>query len=123
MGEIIYKDLSYQVMGSVFRVFKKLGFGYREKYYQRAIEEELKIENLGYVKECCVKLEYNRRIIGRYFIDFVIEDKIALEIKIATDFYTKDVKQLLSYLKAKDLKLGILLIITKDGMRYKRIAN
>lgn len=70
-----------------------------------------------------MKLEYNGRVIGRYFIDFVIEDKIALEIKVANDFYTKDIKQLLSYLKSKNLKFGILIIITKDGMRYKRFVN
>ena len=46
-----------------------------------------------------------------------------MEIKIAEEFYTKDIKQLLSYLKAKNLRLGILIIVTKNGIKYKRIVN
>jgi GxxExxY protein len=110
-------------MGLVFNVFKNLGFGYREKYYQRALEEEFKKNKIKYKKEFPVKLYYGDRLIGQYIIDFLVEDKIILEIKIAKDFYTKDIKQLLSYLKAKNIKLGILIIVTKDGIKYKRIAN
>lgn len=110
-------------MGLVFKVFKNLGYGYREKYYQRALAEEFKNEKIKYKKESPVKLIYNNRIIGRYFIDFVVEDKIIIELKVAKDFYTKDIKQILGYLKAKNLRLGILIIITKDGMKYKRLVN
>jgi GxxExxY protein len=123
MGDIIYKELSYKLMGLVFKVFKNLGYGYREKYYQRALAEEFKNEKIKYKKESPVKLIYNNRIIGRYFIDFVVEDKIIIELKVAKDFYTKDIKQILGYLKAKNLRLGILIIITKDGMKYKRLVN
>jgi len=96
MGEIIYKELNYKIMGLAFNVFKNLGFGYREKYYQRAVEAEFKKEKIEYKKECPVKLIYNGKIIGRYFIDFIVENKIVLEFKIAKDFYTRDVKQILS---------------------------
>ena len=123
MGEIIYKELSYEIMGCAFEVFKKLEFGYREKYYQRALAEEFKKAKIKFKKELPVKLYYDGRIIGRYIIDFLIEDKIIIEIKIAKDFYTKDIKQLLSYLKAQNLKLGILIITTKDGMKFRRIVN
>jgi len=123
MGGIIYKELSYDVMACAFKVFKELGFGYREKYYQRALAEELKIAKIKFATELPIKLYYGGKIIGKYIVDFFIEDKIILEIKIAKDFYTKDIKQLLSYLKAHNLRLGILIIVTKDGMKFKRIAN
>lgn len=123
MGELIYKDLSYEIMGCAFTVFKELGFGYREKYYQRALAEELRKAKIKFEKELAVKLFYDGKVIGKYIIDFLIEDKIILEIKIAKEFYTKDIKQILSYLKAKKLRLGILIIVTKDGMKFKRIAN
>ncbi|MDD5341043.1 MAG: GxxExxY protein [Patescibacteria group bacterium] len=123
MGEIFYKDLSYRIIGLVFEVFNNLGFGYREKYYQRALAEELKNSKINYKKEVPVRLFYKNRLIGKYIIDFVIEDKIILEIKIAKEFYTKDIKQLLGYLKAKNLKLGMLIIFTKDGIKYRRIVN
>jgi len=123
MAELIYKDLCYEIMGLAFNVFKNLGYGYREKYYQRALAEEFNKEKIKYKRECSVKLIYNDRIIGRYFIDFIVEDRIIIELKVAKDFYTKDIKRILGYLKAKNLKLGILIIITKEGMKYKRFVN
>ncbi len=123
MVKIIYKDLSYKIMGLTFNVFKNIGYGYREKYYQRAMEEEFKKENVRYKRESPVRLIYGGRIIGRYFMDFIIEDKVILELKVAKDFYTKNIKQILSYLTAKNLKLGILAIITKDGVKYTRLVN
>ena len=123
MVKIIYKDLSYKIMGLAFNVFKNIGYGYREKYYQRALEEEFKKEKVKYKRESPVRLIYGGKIIGKYFMDFIIEDKVILELKVAKDFYTKDIKQILSYLTAKNLKLGILVIITKDGVKYKRLVN
>jgi GxxExxY protein len=123
MVKIIYKNLSYKIMGLIFNVFKNIGYGYREKYYQRALEEEFKKENIKYKRESPALLIYEGKIIGKYFMDFIIEDRVILELKVAKDFYTKDIKQILSYLTAKNLKLGILAIITKDGVKYKRLVN
>jgi GxxExxY protein len=123
MGEIIYKELSYEIIGAIYEVYNNLGFGYREKVFQRAFAQELDNKNLKYKKEFPIKIYYKNRLIGKYYLDFLIEDKIIIEIKIAKDFYTKDIKQVLSYLKAKNLRLGILIIITKDGVKYRRIVN
>jgi GxxExxY protein len=123
MGDYLFEDITYKVNGAAFRCYNKLGYGYREKLYHRGFAEELKLELLKFKHECPVKLIYNDKIIGKYYIDFVIEDKIAVEIKIANDFYVRDIKQLFSYLKAKNLKLGLLIIFNKDGVRIKRIIN
>lgn len=123
MVEIVYKDLSYKIIGIAFKVYNKLGFGHREKIIHRAISVELKNEGIGFKNEFSIVIKYEGKIIGTYRIDFVIEDKIVVEIKIANDFYTRDLKQLWSYLKANNYKLGILIIFNKDGVRYRRIVN
>ncbi len=123
MGELIYKDLSYKIIGCVYKSFNELGFGYREKIYQRALAEEFKKERIHYKSESPAKLIYNGKIIGKYFLDFVVEDKVILELKIANDFYTRDIKQILGYLKAKNLRLGILIILNRKGIKYRRIVN
>ena len=64
MGELYYKDLSYKIIGCVFKVFNELGFGYREKIYQRALAEEFRKERIAYRSEYPVKLLYNGKIIG-----------------------------------------------------------
>jgi len=123
MGELIYKDLSYRIIGCVYKSFNELGFGYREKIYQRALSEELKKEKILFKTECPVKLIYNGKIIGKYFLDFIVENKIIIELKIANDFYSRDIKQVLGYLKAKSLRLGILIILNRKGIKYRRIVN
>jgi len=123
MVELIYKDLSYKIIGIIFEVFNELGYGYQEKYYQRAIALALGRKKLKYIKEKEVKLTFRDHPIGKYFIDFVIENKVVLELKVANEFYSQDTKQVLGYLKSSGLQLGILALITKDDVRYKRLVN
>lgn len=123
MRNLVHKELSFKIVGIIFNVFNKLGYGYQEKYYQRAIGLELDKENLSYIKEKEFKLNYQGKSIGKYFLDFIIENKIVLELKVANAFYPQDIKQVLGYLKASGLQLGILVIITKEGVKYKRLVN
>jgi GxxExxY protein len=110
-------------MGAVFQVFKELGYGFQEKYYHRAIATIFQELGIKFNHEVYHPIKFREKIIGRYFIDFLVDDKIALEIKVGKEFYPKDWRQLAAYLKAKNLPLGILILFTKDGVRFKRIAN
>lgn len=121
--ELIYPKLSYKIVGLLFKVYNELGFGYREKYYQKAFESELEQNNLSFKREVLTPLSYQNKSIGRYYLDFVVEDKIIVELKVANDFYKKHLKQVLDYLKFNNLKLGILANFTREGIKYKRIAN
>lgn len=69
------------------------------------------------------EIRFKGESIGRYFFDFLIEDKIILEIKKETNFRRHNIEQLLGYLKKSNLKLGILVNFTKDGVKFKRILN
>ncbi|MCX6740217.1 MAG: GxxExxY protein [Candidatus Parcubacteria bacterium] len=123
MGEYLYEELTYKIIGSSFDVIKQIGYGYREKIYQRALSEEFGSKGLKYKRECPIKIYYRDKVIGKYYLDFVVDDKIVVELKVANNFYVKDIKQVLSYMKANDYKLGLLIIITKDGVRVKRLIN
>lgn len=122
-GGLVYPELSYELVGMTFDVYNRMGFGYQEKYYQRAYAEELTARGRRFKKERHCVIMYNDRAVGRYFIDFVVEDKIVIEFKVANDFYLQHTKQVLGYLKATNLRLGIIVLITKDGLRFKRIVN
>jgi len=123
MAELVYKDLSYKIIGILFNVFNELGYGYQEKYYQRAIALALDKEKLNYIREREIKLNFQNNPIGKYFLDFIIENKIVLEVKVTNQFNSQDIKQVLGYLKGSGLQLGILAIITKEGIKYKRLLN
>ncbi|MBU4369186.1 GxxExxY protein [Patescibacteria group bacterium] len=121
--ELIYPDLSYKITGILFEVFKDLGAGYQEKYYQRAISISLKENGLKFKEQVSIPLEYKSHKIGRLILDFLIEDKIVLEIKKGNYFSPSNIKQINAYLKATDLKLGLLANFTSSGVKFKRILN
>ena len=123
MAELIHKELSYEIVGILYTVYKGLGGGYQEKYYQRAIALELEKRGLKFKREVLVPLEFGGKSIGRYFVDFVIEDKIVLEIKVQSRFYPRDVKQILSYLKITGVPLGILANFARNGLLFKRVLR
>lgn len=121
--KIIYPELSYKIVGMLFEVHTKLGNRYQEKYYQRAIESEFKNNKIIYSKELAVDLMYGKERIGKYFLDFLVEDKIILEIKAVPHFKISDYKQVSAYLKSKNIKLGILANFRTEKLTYKRIIN
>jgi len=123
MGELIYPELSYQLMGILFRIHRKLGNSYQERYYQRAVEIEFRKENIPYKEESLVSLNYQKNSIGRYFLDFVIDQKIALEIKTVPFLKQDYIKQVLAYLDAANLKLGIIANFRTNRLTYKRLVN
>jgi GxxExxY protein len=121
--DLIYPELSYQIMGVLFKVASEMGYGYKEKSYQNAIENEFKDLGIKYDRELSVRITYKGKSVGIVFYDFLIEDKIVLEVKVRDYFSVRDIRQLYSYLKAKNLKLGILAHFTKSGVKYKRVLN
>lgn len=68
-------------------------------------------------------IKFKEEIIGRYFLDFLIDGKIILEIKKETNFKKRNIQQVFGYLKKTNLKLGLLVNFTKDGVKFKRILN
>jgi GxxExxY protein len=120
--DLIYPELSYRITGILFEVYNELGGGYHEKYYQKAISIALNRCNLPYKEQIHVPLKFKGINVGNY-LDFLIDDKIILEIKKGEKFTRKNIEQVYAYLKATNLKLGILANFTKTGLRFKRILN
>ena len=121
MAEIIYPELSYQIVGILFEVYNELGSGLREKTYQQAIKYLLINNKIKYSELLPVNLIFKDKIIGKYFIDFLIDDKIVLEIKANQRFTKIDVSQVYDYLKIAKKKLGILATFSIYGVKFKRI--
>lgn len=121
--EFIYEDLSYKIIGALYNVFNDVGPGHKENFYQKASACEFTILDLSLEEQLPVKITYKGKKIGIYYFDFLIENKIVLEIKVRNYFSKKDIEQLYSYLRAKNLKLGIIAHFTKSGVKVKRVVN
>ena len=122
-AELVFPDESYDLVGCAYTVFNKLKFGHQERIYQRAYANELKELGYKFQKEVVVHIEYSGERIGRYFLDFLINNEIVIELKVANDFHSIHIKQILTYLKSTNKKLGILILFTPEGIKYKRIVN
>lgn len=116
-------QLTEKIIGIAFKVFNDLRYGYKEKAYQKAFEALLKESKLSYKREKYGLLKYHRVILERYFLDFLVEEKVAVELKVKSDIYGKDVGQLLNYIKSENIPVGLLIVFTKDGVKIKRLAN
>ena len=121
--DLIYPELCYQIIGILFEVWTRLGFGHKENIYQKAIAQEFKDINLNFTEQLPTKIFYKGKFVGIYYLDFLIQDKIILEIKVRNYFSRKDIEQLYSYLKSENLKLGIIAHFTRTGVKFKRIVN
>ncbi len=121
--DLVYPELSYKVIGILFNVFNELGYGYQEKYYQRAVATLFKKNNIAFCEQVSVSLEFQGNTIGRYYLDFLIENKLVLELKKRDRFLKSNIDQVYGYLKRFDLKLGIIANFTKQDLKFKRIVN
>ena len=121
--DLVYPELCYQVMGILFDVWKEVGYGHKERMYQQAVANGLREAKLVIQEQLPTKVLYKDKPVGLYYFDFLIEGKIILELKTRNYFSKQDLDQIYAYLKASDLKLGVLALFTRSGVKYKRIVN
>ncbi|PIS40494.1 MAG: GxxExxY protein [Candidatus Kerfeldbacteria bacterium CG08_land_8_20_14_0_20_43_14] len=121
--DLVYPELSYKIIEILFEVFNELGPGLQERYYQSAIAVRLKQIDLPYAQEVRVPLDFKSSNIGSYFLDFLIDGKVILEIKRGSRFLRQNIDQVVGYLKASKKKLGIIANFTNNVVKYKRILN
>lgn len=121
--QLIYPELSYRIIGLTFKVFNDTGYGMNEKYYQKALAIALEKERINFKREQFVQLVYQDKKVGSYFLDFVVDGKIVVELKTRHRLGYIHVKQVVGYLKTTGHKLAILIYFTHDGVKYRRIVN
>src|SRR5438128_252685 len=121
--DLLHLELSFRIVGILFEVSNTLGFGYLEKYYQKAIASLLTKENIKFKEQVVVDIKIGGEVIAKGITDFIIEEKIILEIKKGDRFLKQNIDQLHSYLKMTGMELGILANFTSKGVLYKRIVN
>jgi len=121
--DVIYPGLSYKIIGILFEVWNTIGSNHKEKLYQKAAANDFSEAGMSFKEQLPVKMSYRGKIVGIYYLDFLIEDKIILELKARDYFSKRDVNQPYSCLKAKDLKLGLIAHFTKSGVKVKRVVN
>ncbi len=124
MTEIILKEEAYQVMGACYEVHNELGSGFLEAVYQECLEIEFNDRKIPYRSQPSLAIHYKNRTITKvYQPDFVCFDSILIEIKAVSELSNAHRAQVLNYLKATGLNLGLLINFGSQGkLKYERLA-
>jgi len=121
--EFIYEDLSYKIIGILFEVYNTLGHGHPEKTYQRAIAVALLEAGLKFIEQLYAPVVFQGKVVGKNYFDFLIENKVVLEIKKGDYFVKSHIDQVYQYLVSKNLQLGILAYFAPKTVHLKRVVN
>ncbi|MGB5279117.1 MAG: GxxExxY protein [Gammaproteobacteria bacterium] len=114
-------ELSRQVIGCAFEVSNTLGAGFFEKVYEKAMCIELKKAGLGYVCQQSVSVKYKDLFVGEYIADIIVEGQLLLELKALSTLCREHEAQLINYLKATGLSVGLLLNFGRPKLGVKRM--
>lgn len=107
-------EISYLIRGAIFKVYKKLGPGLLESVYELALEYELRKKGLKVERQVFLPILYDEELLGQYRLDLLVEDKVIIEVKSVFELSAIHHKQLLTYLKLSEKKLGILVNFNED---------
>jgi GxxExxY protein len=123
MSELIYKEEAFQIVGCCMEVHRELGRGHDEVIYKDAVEIELGTKRMNFAREKEFTIAYKGVMLPhKYYADFVILDEIIFEAKAVEGLTDSHVKQVLNYLAASKLKLGLLVNFGEDSLNWKRVV-
>ncbi len=120
--DLIYKEESYRIVGACMKIHKSLGKGFKEVVYTDAMEIEFKNKGIGYEREKKFNIAYEGVVLPHQFVaDYFVFNSIIVEAKATSVIHSDAFRQTLNYLKASQIKLGILINFGTDSLTFQRI--
>ena len=104
-----HKELTEKIIRIFYRVYNTLGYGFLEKVYECAMIIEFRREGIPAVAQSSIKVLYRNELVGEYYADILVDDKVIVEIKAMRTLALEHEAQLLNYLKATNIEVGLLL--------------
>ncbi|MBL7739256.1 MAG: GxxExxY protein [Chitinophagaceae bacterium] len=123
MAEYKYGEITEKVIGACFRVHGTLRNGFQEVIYQRALELELRTMNLEFAREFEMPIYYMDQQIGTRRVDFLVENKISVELKAIIKLEDVHIAQAMNYLEAYNLEIGLLINFGSKRLEFHRLTN
>ena len=116
-----YNDLTYKIIGAAMEVHNYLGPGHNEEVYQKALEYEFTSCGIAFESQKPVQIDYKGEQVGLRYLDFVVEDKVIVEIKATSELTSLFVWQVLYYFAATDYPVALLMNFGSQTLQYKRL--
>lgn len=120
-SKLIFADTTYKIRGAIFAVYNTLGPGHKEIVYQKALEKEFEEQKILFVREQSLDVKYRNFKVGKYIPDFIIDNKVIVELK-AVEFMPKAYEnQIIHYLKTTGFQIGLLVNFGQPKIFIKRL--
>jgi GxxExxY protein len=120
--ELVHGDLVGAIVGAAFEVHNILGYGFLEKVYENALLVELAKRGMKVEAQKALKVKYKEAVVGDYVADLIADDKVIVELKAEQTYNKQHEAQLLNYLKATGLKVGVLINFGRTKCEFKRLV-
>ncbi len=124
MEKYLHQELTSEIISAFYKVYNTLGFGFLEKVYENALKYELEKMRFKVDKQKPITVYYDDLMVGEYFADLIVENKVIIELKAAETLIEEHELQLINYLKATEIEVGLLLNFgKKPEIRRKIFSN
>ena len=119
----IHSDITEKIIKAFYNVYNKLGYGFLEKVYENAMLIELKKFGLDCRNQFPIKVYYDEKNVGEYFADIIVNDYVIVELKAAENLCEEHECQLVNYLKATEIEVGLLLNFGKEPQMKRKVLT
>jgi len=122
-GDFLYKDLTREIIGAAMEVHTTLGCGFLESVYEESLAVEFGLRNIQFERQKPLDVFYKEEHVKQFICDFLVAGTVMVELKAVKELTEAQKAQVLNYLKATNLKLGLLLNFGANSLQYKRVIN
>jgi GxxExxY protein len=123
MVELLYKELTFAIIGAAMEVHGILGPGFLETVYQSALARELTLRGIPFEQQVHLPVSYKDVLVGEYIADFIIDGKLIVEIKAVSNFNSQHQAQAMHYLTATGCRLALLLNFGTGSLEHRRVIK
>lgn len=124
MEEFLHKEITSKIISCFYKVYNTLGYGFLEKVYENSLMHELQKSGLYVEKQKPINVYYDEKLVGEYFADLIVNNQVIIELKAAESLIEEHELQLINYLKATEIEVGLLLNFGKrPEIRRKIFSN
>ncbi len=123
MSQMKYEEITERILATAFDVSNELGCGFLESVYEKSLLIALRQNGLVAESQVSIDVEFRGQIVGHFVADIIVENKVLIELKTVDRLISKHIAQVLNYLKATGVEVGLLINFGNSKLEYRRLNN
>ena len=120
---MLYEDITKKILETCFEVSNELGYGYLESVYEKALLIALRQKGLKAENQVPLMVKFRGEVVGEFFVDILVNEKVLIELKVANSLSKENFAQVINYLKATGIEVGLLVNFGTPKIEYRRFTN